>query len=188
MTHKIIDDFLSEEDFDKIKTTFFPKTENSQKLPWNYQKGIVRDPESGPTGYEEHDWMYSHSFISSETEKKSQDIDLIQSILKILKNKYASEIIDARANLLIPTPNHIHHEDHTDRNSFHKVALFYITTNNGFTVLKDVAKIDCIGNRMVIFDGSIYHHSVTSTDDVRSVININFIPYSQTKNILFTYK
>jgi len=188
MTYQIIDNFLDEEEFLNIKNTFFPKNENDRKLPWSYNPGIVRDPKIGPTGYEEYDWMYSHSFISSETGKKSQDIDLIEPILKILKNKYASEIIDARANLLIPTPHHIHHEDHTDRNSFHKVALFYITTNNGFTVLKNVAKIDCIENRMVIFDGSIYHHSVTSTDDVRSVININFIPYSQSKNFLFTYK
>ena len=41
MTYEITDNFLSEEDFDKIKTIFFPENENSEKLPWNYNKGIV---------------------------------------------------------------------------------------------------------------------------------------------------
>jgi hypothetical protein len=87
----------------------------------------------------------------------------------------------------VPTKNHIHHEDHIDRKSFHKVSLFHVTTNNRFTILKDVDKINCIENRMVIFDGSIYHHSVTSTDEVRCAININFIPYIKIGNTNFSY-
>jgi hypothetical protein len=183
--YKIIDNFLNEDDFLNLKNTFFPKTKNSQKLPWNYQKGIVRDPESGPTGYEEHDWMYSHSFISTETNKKSEYLDLISPIFQKLN---ASQILDARANLLVPAETHIHHEDHVDRKTHHKVALFYVTTNNGHTVLKDIAEVKCIENRILIFDGSIYHHSVTSTDEVRCAININFIPYSRLGNINFIYK
>ena len=138
----------------------------------------------GSTGYEEHDWMYSHSFISPETKNKSQFLYLISPILKKLN---ASEILDARANLLIPTNQHINHEYHIDRKTFHRVALLYVTSNNGFTILKDTAKIDCIKNRMLIFDGKIYHHSVTSTDKVRCVININFVPHTKLKNLNFNY-
>jgi hypothetical protein len=185
MIYKIIDNFLSEEDFDKIKFTFFPENENSEKLPWNYNEGIVRDPELGPTGYEDYDWMYSHSFISSKTKKKSEFLHLI---LPIFEKLNINEIIDARANLLIPTESHIHHEDHIDRKIPHQVALLYITTNNGHTVLKDTAEVECMKNRMLIFDGSIYHHSVTSTDEVRCVININFIPYLKLGNLNFNYK
>ena len=185
MTYEIIDNFLSEENFDKIKTTFFPENENSEKLPWNYNKGIVRDPDLSPTGYEEHDWMYSHSFISSETKKKSEFLYLISPIFDKLN---VNEIIDARANLLVPTESHIHHEDHIDRKIPHQVALFYVTTNNGFTFLKDTAEVECVKNRMLIFDGLIYHHSVTSTDEVRCAININFIPYQKLGNLNFNYK
>ena len=141
MIYKIIDNFLSQEDFNKIKTIFFPENENSQKLPWNYNPGIVRDPKLGPTGYEEHDWMYSHSFISTETKNKSEFLHLI---LPIFDKLNISEILDARANLLVPTKSYIHHEDHVDRKILHQVALFYVTTNNGFTVLKDTAKIECV--------------------------------------------
>ena len=186
--YQIIDNFLDKKQFSNIKNCFFPKNENDRKLTWFYNQGIVRNPELGPTEYDEYDWMYSHPFISSETELKSPDIDLIGPILKILKKEYAEEIIDARANLLVPTPYHIHHEDHVDRDTFHRVSLFYLTTNNGFTILKDFAKIDCIENRMVIFDGSIIHHSVSSTDNIRSVININYIPHQQSKRIFFNYE
>ena len=185
MSYKIIDNFLDEKDFFIIKNIFFPKDENQNKLPWHYNPGIVRDPKLGPTGYEEHDWMYSHSFLSDNPKKESEYIDLIQPIFKKLN---ALSIIDARANLLIPTENHIHHADHIDRNIFHKVALFYVTTNNGLTVLKDIVNINCVENRMVVFDGSIYHHSVTSTDEVRCVININYIPYLKIKSINFSYQ
>jgi hypothetical protein len=100
----------------------------TENLPWSYNQGIVRDPDLSPTGYEEHDWMYSHSFISSETKKKSEFLYLISPIFDKLN---ASEIIDARANLLVSTESHIHHEDHIDRKTSHQVALFYVTTNNG---------------------------------------------------------
>ncbi len=74
----------------------------------------------------------------------------------------------------MPTKKHIYHEFHTDRKVPHKVALFYMTTNNGFTILKDIAKVECKQNRMLLFDGSIEHHSVTSTDEPCCVINLNF--------------
>jgi hypothetical protein len=44
--------------------------EDPNNFVWSYQKGIVRDQEKGPTGYEEHDWMCILSFIESETKKK----------------------------------------------------------------------------------------------------------------------
>ena len=84
-------------------------------------------------------------------------------------------VFDIRANLLVPTQEHIQHEFHTDRKVPHKVALFYVTECNGFTILKDTTEVKCTENRMLIFDGSIEHCSVTSTDQPRSVININYV-------------
>ena len=66
MTFEIYDDFLEREDFEIIKNTFFPKKEDFNKkniFTWNYTKGIVRDPEKGPTGYEDDDWMYNKSLF-----------------------------------------------------------------------------------------------------------------------------
>ena len=179
MTFEIIDDFLEKEDLDHITNTFFPKDlnnlNNSNNFVWNYHKGIVRDPELGPTGYEEDDWMYVHPLYDHEGS------DIYFSVVKpILKKLSIKKLFDTRANLLVPTKKHIYHEFHTDRDIPHKVALFYVTDCNGWTVLKDTAKVECIKNRMLLFDGSIEHHSVSSTDDIRCTININFIKQTGT--------
>jgi hypothetical protein len=172
--HKIIDNFLSQEEFLNIINTFFPKDlNNPNNFSWNYHKGIVRDPDLGPTGYEEHDWMYNRSLYSSDNGLK---FDKHYSIVKPIINKLkVKKLFDIRANLLVPTKGHIYHEFHVDRNVPHTVALFYVTDCNGFTILKDTAKVECKGNRMLLFDGNIEHHSVTSTDIPRCVININYV-------------
>lgn len=173
MTYEIIDNFLEKENFENITNTFFPQDlNNPNNFSWTYQKGIVRDPEIGPTGYEEHDWIYVHSLYSSDNGLKyDKYYSLVKPIIDKLRVK---KLFDIRANLLVPTQEHIYHEFHTDRKIPHKVALFYVTSCNGFTILKDTAKVDCVNNRMLIFDGSIEHHSVTSTDYPRCVININY--------------
>ena len=170
----IIDNFLSQKDFLNIKNTFFPQDlNNSDIFAWYYHKGIVRDPEKGPTGYEEDDWMYTHPLHSSDNGLK---FDKYYSVVKPIINKLdIKKLFDIRANLLVPTKEHIYHEFHTDREVPHTVALFYVTTCNGFTILKDTAKVECVQNRMLLFDGSIEHHSVSSTDSLRCAININFI-------------
>lgn len=173
MAFEIIDDFLEKEDLDYIINSFFPKDpNNANNFAWHYHKGIVRDPELGPTGYEEHDWMYNRAMYSLDD---GLNIDKHYPIVKSLINKLnIKKLFVVRANLLVPTKEHIYHEFHTDTDVPHKVALFYVTDCNGWTVLKDTAKVECIKNRILIFDGSIEHRSVSSTDDIRCVININF--------------
>lgn len=174
MTFEIIDNFLEKENFDLIKNTFFPKDiTNPNNFAWHYQKGIVRDPDLGPTGYEDHDWMYVHPLYSTDNGLKfDKYYSLVKPILNKLKIK---RLFDIRANLLVPTKEHIYHEFHTDRKVPHQVALFYMTTCDGFTVLKDTTVVECLENRMLLFDGSIEHHSVTSIDYPRCVININYV-------------
>lgn len=174
MTYEIIDNFLEKENFDFITSTFFPSDlENPNNFSWTYQKGIVRDPELGPTGYEEHDWIYVHTLYSNENGLR---YDKYYHIVKPILNKLnIKKLFDIRANLLVPTQEHIYHEFHTDRKIPHKVALFYVTDCDGFTVLKDTVEVKCVKNRMLLFDGSIEHHSVTSTDIPRCVININYV-------------
>ena len=173
MTYVIIDNFLEKEDFDLIKSTLFPQdVNNKNNFSWNHQKGIVRNPELGLTDYEEYDWIYVRPLYSSDNGLKfDKHYSIIKPILKKLKYY---RLFDIRANLLVPTPKHIYHEFHVDRKIPHTVALFYVTSSNGFTVLKDTAEVSCVENRMLLFNGDIEHRSVTSTDYPRCVININY--------------
>ena len=193
MTYEIIDNFLEKEDFNHLEKTLFSKDmDNPNKFVWNYHEGIVRDPEMGPTGYEEHDWMYNRPLYSSDclfhgnrvfhspqiwaNSNNGLRYDRHYPIVKPIIDKLSiKKLFDVRANLLVPTKEHIYHESHVDRDEEHKVALFYVTDNNGWTVLKDTAKVECVKNRMLLFDGSIEHHSVSSTDELRCVVNMNYI-------------
>ena len=177
MTYKIIDNFLLQPNFESIINTFFlygnENTDIKNKVSWNYQKGIVRNPDLALTDYKEHDFMYVYSLYScDEMMRFDKYYYLIKPILNKLKIK---KLFDVRANLLVPTQEHIYHEFHTDRSIPHQVALFYLNDCNGFTVLKNTVEVECVQNRMLLFDGSIEHHSVTSTDNPRCVININYL-------------
>ena len=55
----------------------------------------------------------------------------------------------------------------------HKTAIFYINSNNGFTVLENDTKIESIENRLLLFNGSKKHHSTSCTNS-GARININF--------------
>src|SRR6056300_723722 len=132
--YEIVDNFLSQENFLNIINTFFPKDlKDPNNFSWNYHKGIVRDPDLGPTGYEEHDWMYNRSLYSSDNGLKfDKHYSIVKPIIDKLKVK---KLVDVRANLLVPTKEHIYHEFHTDRDVPHTVALLHVTDCNGFTIL-----------------------------------------------------
>ena len=58
-----------------------------------------------------------------------------------------------------------------------KTAIFYINSNNGFTLFEsDNQKVESIENRLVIFDSFERHSGTNCTDEkYRAVINFNFI-------------
>jgi hypothetical protein len=56
-----------------------------------------------------------------------------------------------------------------------KIALLYLNTNNGYTILEDGTKIESIENRLAIFDNSVIHTDCSQTDtEGRLVLNIAF--------------
>ena len=85
-------------------------------------------------------------------------------------------ISEIRANLLFKTKKHMQSDFHLDKTFFCKTAIFYINTNNGYTLLKDNTKIKVEENKLLIIDTKTYHAAVTATDtDRRVVINFNYL-------------
>ena len=108
----------------------------------------------------------------------------IQSDLISKIEKYRASTVDDENWCLLKTEHQFKHfclkiiniaADHFDLSFPHKGAIFYVNTNDGFTVLEDGTEIKSIENRVLLFDPSTKHHSTTCTDKkVRITINFNY--------------
>ena len=57
-----------------------------------------------------------------------------------------------------------------------KTAIFYLNTNNGYTLFDKGDKIPSLENRVVEFDSNLKHCAVDHTDTkYRIVINFNYL-------------
>ena len=101
-------------------------------------------------------------------------------------------LLRSKINLLYRTKNihefkpfHIDIESNWLGNQQWTTAIFYINTNNGYTLFEDGTKIESVANRIIEFDGDTRHTGSTHTiatpchkyDEgrFRVVLNINFL-------------
>lgn len=82
-------------------------------------------------------------------------------------------LIRIKANLYPSTENIEYHDKHIDYDFEHRGAIFYLKTNNGYTIVEDDIKVESIANRILLFDPSKPHNSTTCTDD-KCRVNVNF--------------
>jgi hypothetical protein len=157
---EIIKNFLDEEDFYKIKSIMF-----SNEFPWFFNEFQTTGKNDG--------FFMGHNFYHSHQKNSVYYNSIIEPILKKLKPNMISEI---RANLLFKTNKHIQSDFHLDKTFFCKTAIFYVNTNNGYTLLRDKTKIKAEENKLLIIDSKTYHAAVTQTDvERRVVINFNYL-------------
>jgi hypothetical protein len=161
--YQIIDNVLSKKDFLLIANFF------TNNLKWNYSNSIVSRQS---TNYMLDNYMFNHLFYNNQDPFTiSKNISVIIPILNEL-NIY--ELYRCKSNFYARTEKIVNHDYHTDMNFKHLVALYFVNSNNGLTIIKNIAEIESIENRLLIFDGSLEHASTTSSDNVRINININF--------------
>lgn len=178
----VIDNFLSSTNSKFIKNTL---CENNH-FEWNFQSGITRDadyPDNKHNDnsdifqkqlkeYKKDDFMFNHLFFTDSPFFMSQRIDLMHPILTQLKIDVLYRI---KANLYTRTEEIVEHDWHTDLKEEHFSAIYYVNTNNGKTLLKDIGEIESVENRMLIFKGNLLHASTSATDTNRININFNFV-------------
>jgi hypothetical protein len=158
LNYKVIDNFLEEKTHKDIQNVLM-----SPDFPWYFQKSM--------TGKDSN--IFSHS-IFKEHLVMSPFYELMSPFLIKMECKALSEI---RLNLSINKYIQESSNWHVDR--FYKcfTSIFYVNTNNGYTLIdKDKKiKIESKENRMLIFDSQIKHMAVLQTDvERRIVINFNF--------------
>ena len=93
----------------------------------------------------------------------------------ILNKLNPTKIINIRSALCLKRPmTSAWHCDFKDSASKNKVAVYYVNTNNGYTIFKN-KKIKSEKNKIAIFDGNMKHKVKYQTDkDTRIVINVNY--------------
>tara|TARA_R100001530_G_C4292927_1_gene148489 strand:- start:413 stop:934 length:522 start_codon:yes stop_codon:yes gene_type:complete len=165
---KIIDNFLSESDFDLVQKFFL-----SNELPWFWSNGIS-GKEQGLDYFQ-----LVHKFFDTKNPFQNCNSVKYSNFLQPILNKISPDhILRIKANLRPRTSSHIISDWHTDMKLNQKTAVFYINTNNGYTVFKDDdMRVYSLANRLCLFDGHTEHAGASCTNERRRIVlNINYIP------------
>tara|TARA_R100000353_G_C6393745_1_gene165557 strand:+ start:36 stop:515 length:480 start_codon:yes stop_codon:yes gene_type:complete len=129
-------------------------------FPWFYRKNQTGKDSS----------FLNHVFFTNN-KLNSNLYSLIEPLVKKLN---PDKLINIRANLCLKRPmkSHWHSDfDNLKLTSKSKTAIYYVNTNNGYTVFKN-KKVKSEANKMIIFNGNTQHKVKYQTDrDTRIVIN-----------------
>ena len=162
---KVIDNFLSIPDFDKL-TQFIL----GPSFTWYLRPNITLD-KSGLDQYQ-----FVHTFFDINSPSYNNWSDLLNPFLDRLQVQY---ILRVKANCRPRTDNAVLSNYHIDLPLNQQTAIFYLNTNNGYTKFKDneYDDVKSIANRLVTFYGALKHSGASCTDqNTRIVLNINYIP------------
>lgn len=158
----VIDNFLPEMYLRRLQNTLL-----SENFPWYF----IQYKTDATEIHDLNKFQFSHTFCNRLTVNSSMEIvrpfiDMIEPIA----------IYRVKANLQPITESHhtsLYHVDGPTNNM--TSSIFYLNTNNGYTLFRDGTKIESIENRFVTFDASLEHCATTCTDTkCRVVINFNY--------------
>ena len=171
---EVIENFLKDEDFQQIQKFFL-----SPRSQWRFIDFVVSKEQDSQKkdGYFVHSFRDIHPLTFQERFTVSPNIDVLSKIIEEIKKKLNfKQILRIRSSLF---PRREYQEPdafHVDYKFEHKVCIFYINTNNGYTLFKSGEKIDSVENRLLIFDGLKEHSTVVQTDtSARYIINFNLL-------------
>ena len=186
---EITDNFLSKDEAEKIYLYMMGGI-----FPWFYSQGITMMDDglyqmihiiyssTEPTDLLGKKYLSPYRIIKTPW---NEDILVGEVIDPLIGKLPIKHLIRIKANLLTKTnqprqsPYHTDFENPvTEQSNFGKLktAIYYVNSNNGYTIFKNGAKVDSVANRMVTFDHDLEHASVTQTDtDSRVVINFNYL-------------
>ena len=157
---KIIDNFLSHQDFKSITSN----TLYNRDFPFYLAHGVSDT-------YVNDGIYFTHRVIDSN--KIYGDHNILAPLLSKINYK---QIFRLKYNLYPKTFFRKKHKWHRDFPDEHKGLIYYLNTNNGRTDIKGQAKVKSIENRALFFDPSKLHRSTTCTDqEYRANIIINYI-------------
>ena len=167
---EIIDDLLPTIVFDDLSELFL-----NDKVLWNYGEVVnenqLQKDVSPLDNYQFYHLLY---FLDQPQSKHYDNACVVMNWIK-----YVS-MAKMKVNMNPRTSTIIEHGFHVDVPFKCKTSIFYLNTNNGYTLFEDGTKVESIGNRLVTFDSHIKHSGTSCTDQkCRLVLNMNYFPFNE---------
>ena len=161
MAIQVEDNYLDKDSFKIINETM-----SSDIFPWFYNEEKVYD-----TGKDNlFNYQFTHLFYK-DFKINSQHFEILNPLLFQMNVK---ALVRVKANLKPISDRLIEYDKHEDQEFKCKGAIYYINSNNGYTMF-DNEKVESKENRIVFFDTDIKHFGTNSTNcKNRMVINFNY--------------
>lgn len=176
---KILDDVIS----DKYSMFLFDRIAS---LPWTFVPNL-----SYGNGDSYNSAGFSHSFYLHENYNQKEKVTIskpeynyiiplfFDAFEKFNLNLSVENVFRCRARLTLNKEKSNVEDKHIDYSFPHLVLLYYVNTTDGDTVLYQgnevIERVAPKRRRCVLFDGSIYHASSSSTLSPRIVLNTNIL-------------
>ena len=197
MKIKIEDNFLKQEKFDEIELIINPMlNESILNFPWYFRYKYYAEPDITVTGTPSHhkyslndealdQFQFTHTFYDDNA-PQSPYMQQINCFLDLLQPVALFRI---KGNLLTRLPTIVSHPFHVDMGFLSEekqkewtTSIFYVNTNNGYTIFEDGTKVESVANRMLTFPANMKHTGTTCTDQQsRIVINFNYYKMNATR-------
>ena len=162
---KIIDNFLSQSDFERTQQYFL-----GPEFTWFYSTSIANKRQ----GLDQYQFV--HTFFDISKPYLQNYSNFLTPIFSKLQAKY---ILRVKANLRPRTTQGVLSDYHVDMSLNQQTAIFYLNTNNGYTKFQQngLQDVPSVANRLLTFYGGLKHCGASATDsNYRIVLNINYIP------------
>lgn len=159
---ELIKNFLPTEIFTQLKNRI-----TSNEFDWYFNDSVV----NGKDNY----FQFFHFFYKNYTPTISYPL-----IAPILDKLEPVSILRIKSNLTTQSDKIIEHGFHNDypnlKHLNYKTAIYYINTNDGYTLFEDGKKVKSEENSLIIFNGNKLHSGTNCTNKkCRIVINFNLI-------------
>jgi len=163
---RVIDNLLDEQYFKQLQEQFM-----STEVPWVYGDYIIgeEDLRCDP----KYNYQLSYN-IYKNFSPQSQAFEFLHPIVTHPELNMVG-LFSIKANLNPATEEIQEHGFHTDAMFKCRTAVFFLNTNNGYTLFGDGTKVESVANRIVTFPSDMEHSGTSCTDEKRRlVINFNY--------------
>ena len=168
---RIINNLLDKESFLEVKKFIM-----SPRCDWRFLD-FVASKEDYTKGNKNGYFIHSFKDINPATnEDRFPESPKFHLMLKILEKMKFNKLLRIRCSLFPRRDVQERDEYHIDYPFPHTTGIYYLNTNNGYTMFENVEKIPSVENQFAIFNGSEKHCTVVQTDTpARYIINFNVI-------------